>query len=56
MNAETDAPQAKYVFKARYGMTIPARPTTPDEEPSREDIDVFVRNILGLKKDEPKES
>lgn len=46
---EADAPQTKYVYKARYGADPSRLP--PPEEPSKEYLDSFVKRILGVEKD-----
>jgi hypothetical protein len=46
--AKDDTPSAKYYFKARYGAE-PSR--VPISEPSSEEIDAFVKGVLGLTKD-----
>lgn len=46
---EADAPQAKYVYKARYGADPSKLP--PPEEPSKEYLNTFVKRILGLEKE-----
>jgi len=45
---ETYAQEMKYVFKARYG-TEPM--SQPIREATREEIDSFVREVLGLDKE-----
>lgn len=45
---EMHAQEMKYVFKARYG----TEPTNqPVKEATREEIDSFVREVLGLDKE-----
>jgi hypothetical protein len=46
-----DTPSAKYYFKAKYGAE-PSR--VPVSEPSHEEIDAFVKGVLGLTKDKEK--
>jgi hypothetical protein len=43
---EGDEPKAKYEFKGKFGAPMSASP--PIVEASHEEIDVFVKNILGL--------
>ncbi len=50
MSTESEVQQTKFVFKARYGAAVPK--TVPRDEPTHEDIDDFVRSILGLKPDQ----
>jgi len=42
---ESYAQEAKYVFKARYGSEPSSQPI---REATREEIDSFVREVLGL--------
>jgi hypothetical protein len=49
--AKDDTPGAKYYFKAKYGAE-PSR--LPVSEPSHEEIDAFVKGVLGLTKDKEK--
>ena len=42
---ETYAQEMKYVFKARYGTEPMSQPV---REATREEIDSFVREVLGL--------
>jgi hypothetical protein len=46
---EGGEPQAKYEFKGKFG-AAPSAPS-PVEEASHEEIDAFVKNILGLTKE-----
>jgi hypothetical protein len=48
-SSESDQPEAKYEFKGKFGAAPSAVPLF--EEASHEDIDTFVKNILGLAKD-----
>jgi hypothetical protein len=48
---EDDTPSLKYTFKARYGAIQSKAPVV---EPSHEEIDAFVKGILGLTKDREK--
>ena len=45
--------QTKYVFKARFGAVSPSMPAA--EESSHEEIDGFVKGILGLTTDKKKQ-
>lgn len=44
---ETYAQEVKYEFKARYGTELMSQPV---REATREEIDSFVREVLGLDK------
>jgi hypothetical protein len=46
---EGDEPKVRFEFKGKFG----AAPSTPmpDEEASHEEIDAFVKSILGLTKE-----
>jgi len=46
--AKDDQSSAKYYFKARYGAESSRVPVS---EPSHEEIDAFVKGVLGLTKD-----
>jgi hypothetical protein len=46
---EGDEPKVRYEFKGKFG-AAPSAPL-PIEEASHEEIDAFVKNILGLTKE-----
>ena len=46
---EGDGPKAKYEFKGRFGAVSSASPSIA--EASHEEIDAFVKSILGLTKE-----
>lgn len=46
---ERDEPKAKYEFRGRFGAVSSASPSIV--EASHEEIDVFVKSILGLTKE-----
>jgi hypothetical protein len=46
---EGDGPKVKWEFKGRFGASPSASP--PIAEASHEEIDAFVKNILGLVKE-----
>jgi hypothetical protein len=48
MSSSDCQPQERYMFKGTYGTHTVSERTTPVEEFSREEIDAFVRQILGL--------
>jgi hypothetical protein len=45
-------PQARFVFKGRFGAAVPV--ALPAVEASHEEVDAFVKSILGLAKDAKK--
>lgn len=49
---EDDRPQTRFVFKGRFGAAVPMTP--PAAEASHEEVDAFVKSILGLAKDAKK--
>jgi hypothetical protein len=46
---EGDGPKAKFEFKGKFGAPLSA--PLPVEEASHEDVDAFVKSILGLTKE-----
>lgn len=48
-SSENDQPEPKYEFKGRFGAASSASPSF--DEASHEEIDAFVKDILGLAKD-----
>ena len=48
MSSSDCQPQEKYVFKGTYGIHSVSERTAPAQEFSREEIDAFVRQVLGL--------
>ncbi len=46
---EGDEPRAKYEFKGKFGAA--PKVSQPIEEASHEEIDAFVKSILGLTKE-----
>jgi hypothetical protein len=50
--SENDQPLERFAFKGRFGASVPVAP--PAKEASHEEVDAFVKSILGLAKGEKK--
>ena len=53
MSTEENGQTQRYVFKARFGAVSPSAPA--QEEPSHDEINAFVNEILGLATDRQKQ-
>lgn len=52
-SSENNQPEARFQFRGKFGVSPPVSP--PIEEASHEEIDAFVKSILGLSKEKESE-